>query len=244
MHDPDFDGDYPKKVWVEPIEPPLPTVSLSERLAGLRELWPIPRIAQAIFAEAFRQAIEERLTIDHAIRLAAEVNPSRRFRVSLRQMAIQVRSGYPLDQALEKTRARVSAGLPAALRVGEEHGCLANELGAFARKTSGFTRKRYFRAIGRGDEAIDFAAALGRLLQDQRLTVRAVRAAGDVSASDRPQFLKVIHDVAQKMEDGSPFVTALGKYPRYFDELYRGFLEAAGSREEMKTCLERLGTRP
>src|SRR4051794_8427012 len=97
-------------------------------------------------------------------------------------MATNVRSGYPLAAALTKTEASVRPGLLAALRVGEEHDGLVAELSAFARRTRRFTASKFLRAIGRSPEAREFAAALARLLRDHRLTVREVRAAGQVAA--------------------------------------------------------------
>ena len=243
MHDPDFDGELPKKpmpaMLIKPTKPRWVRPGLAELLR-----WPIPGMAQAVFAESFRQGILEGLPIDGAIWLAAEVNPSPRFRSALKRMAMNIRSGYSLEAALEKTRAKVQVGLKAALKVGEEHGGLADELASFAERTRGFTARRYFLAIGRKTEAIDFAAALGRLLRNERLTVHAVRAAGEVSANGRPAFLGVSKAVAEEMENGRSLVDALGQHPGWFDLLYRGLIEATNSREELRACLDRLGVRP
>ena len=243
MHDPEFDGYLTKK------EPPPPPVSRASpepagfRLGALLRRWPVPRVAQAIFAEAFRQGLVEGLTVDRAVWLAAEVNPCRRFRCALRQMATNVRSGYPLEAALAKTGASVRPGLRTALGVGEEHDCLVAELSAFAGRTRRFTASKFLRAIGRSPEASEFAAALARLLREHRLTVREVRAAGQVAADGRGRFVRVFEEVARRMEDGESLVDALGRYPAHFDGLYCGFLESARSREELKACLERLGAR-
>jgi type II secretory pathway component PulF len=244
MYDPEFDGELPKKALVElaaePTKPPRSFRTIPAKLLGL---WPIPRLAQAVFAESFRQALLERMPVDQAIRLASEVNPSRRFQQALKRMAVQVRSGYPLDTALARSGIRPPSGLMASLKVGEQHGQLADEMGAFARRTRGFSSRRFFQAIGRTDEAIDFAAALARLLVEQRLTVTMVRAAGEVSAAGRPRFATVISDIASEIENGRSLVECLSRHPRRFDPLYREFLAAANSREEMRACLTRLGAR-
>ncbi len=160
-------------------------------------------------------------------------------------MASHVRSGYPLGTALERTGAGVQPGLIACLRVGEERGCLVEELESFARRTARFTMRKYHRAIGRRPEAVDFAAALARLLRDHHLTVRAIRDAGQLSTDGRGRFSGIIEDVARRVEDGrSTFPNALAQHPRHFDGLFRGFLESASSRDEMRRCLERLGERP
>ncbi|MEO6810929.1 MAG: type II secretion system F family protein [Isosphaeraceae bacterium] len=201
---------------------------------------PIRQSCQLVFAEAFRQGLAEGLAADQAIRLAAEVNPSRRFRGVLVRMAMKVRSGYPLASALNQTGARVGPALLAALSVGEEYGCLIEELEALGETRGAISRERFRRTIGRSREAARFAAALSRLLRDKPLTVRVVRAGGRVAAAGSKRFSRVIDNIAQNMENGRSFVGALRVHPSHFDTLYCGFLEVAKSREETRTCLERL----
>ena len=240
MYDRELDGlitrDEPAAAPALPSGPVLPS------LWNVLPRWPIPRFAQAVFAEAFREGLHERLAADHAVRLAAEVNPSRRFRPILGRMAANIRAGYPLDVALERTGAIVRPGLLAALRVGQEHGNVVEELKAFAARIGRLSPESYARAIGRSREAKVFAAALARLLREERLTVKVVASAGEVAADGEARFLRVIRDVARDMENnGSSLVGALRDHSQDFDPLYCGLLEAANSRAEMRECLERLG---
>ena len=221
-----------------------PSMGSRLRAAALRpswRWWPICRFAQSVFAEAFRQALAEGFAVGLALGLAVEVNPCPRFRRALRVMGSQLSAGDPLAGSLRTTGAWVDRGLLAALEVGEEYGCLGEELAAFARRDRGFSVDRYRRAIGRRPEATRFAAALARLLRDHGLTARVVHAAGLVSAVPRRRFAKVADAIAGEMTDGTPFLDLLGRHSTYFDPLFRGFLAAAESREEMRACLERLG---
>jgi type II secretory pathway component PulF len=128
-----------------------------------------------------------------------------------------------------------------ALRTGEEHDCLDEALSAFVRRTGNLTAKTFYRKIGRSPEAIQFAASLAALLRDHRLTVREIRAAGRIAAGGTREFGRIVEEVAHRMEDGASLAETLHRYPGHFDELYRGLLEATKSREDLRTCLERLG---
>jgi type II secretory pathway component PulF len=210
-------------------------------LQAIRLWWPIPRRSQVVFAEAFRQSLVAGLPVDQAIRLAAEVTPSRRFRQVLEQMAKHVRSGYPLSTALTKTGARVQHGLLVALRTGEEHNCLDEALSAFVKRTGVYSERMFHRSIGRSAEAIRFAAALAGLLRNHPLTVREILTAGRIAVGETGRFSRVIEEVAGRMEDGDDLVRALGHHPQHFDSLYRGVLEVTRSRGDLRVCLERIG---
>jgi type II secretory pathway component PulF len=244
MHDPEFD-DVPSKRDA-PAAPPIPRAARYPEPAHGRPrwpslAWPIRLSDQAVFAEAFRHGLERGLPADRAVALAAEVNRCRRLRRALARMATGVRSGYSLETALSRTGAGVSPGLLAALRVGEELGCLGEELSAFAARHRSASPARFLRAIGRSPEATRFAAALARLLREHRLTVRVVRAAGLIAGAGGGSFSRAVDDIARRMENGGPFVDALRRHPAHFDALYCGLLDAAESRDEMRACLERLG---
>src|SRR4051812_10359254 len=75
MHAPDFDGFPPKKSSLPaPVAPAMtkdkPSRSRLEafisQLKAFMLLWPVPRRAQAIFAEAFRQGLVAGLPVDRA----------------------------------------------------------------------------------------------------------------------------------------------------------------------------------
>ena len=244
MHDPDFDGDFPPKAKFDPVvEPEQHSKSPGLDLGALANLMPISRLSQAVFAESFRQGIIEGLAVDHAARLAAEVNPDGRFQRALRQMAINIRSGYPVAEALARTGVRVRQGLLSALRVGEEHGFFDDALASFARRTGLISTRKFHRAIGRSPHAVEFAAALARLLERERLTVRAVRAAGQIAANGDTRVVQIMETVARAVEDGGSLPWALQKHPDHFDILFRGFLAEKESRDEIRACLGRLGAR-
>ncbi len=130
----------------------------------------------------------------------------------------------------KKTNANVRPALLETLRVGEEHGCLAESLSSFARRTRGFTAGRFLKAIGRSPHATEFAATLARLLRDQRLSVEAVLAAGQSAADGSGRFARAIGAAAERIADGESLSEALGRYPAHFDALYLEFLDASRSR--------------
>lgn len=234
--DTEFD-DLPAKKVDSALDGP----AIRERSGNwLRGVWPIGRSAQVVFAETFRQGLDAGLTADRALGLAADVTPGRRFRRALRELKVHVRSGYTIEASLAKTGVRVAPRLRAALKVGQEHGGLAEELAAFARSYRRLSSRAFQRAIGRSPEAVRFAGALARLLRGERLTVRVVRAAGEIATGGRG-FARVAADVAQRIEDGYPLVEALRFHPRHFDPLFLGLLEVAATRDELRTCLGRLG---
>jgi type II secretory pathway component PulF len=203
--------------------------------------WPIGRSSQALFAQAFAEALDVGIEVTTAIALAAEVNPGSRLRRVLAEMRLHTRSGYGLAAALAKTRARVKPQLLAALEVGEEHGSLVEELFAFAHGLCPDAAQLLRQTVGRRAEATRFAAALARLLREHGLTVQTVMAAGNLAAAGNNDFRQVIQALVEDMESGGNFTDALRQHPSYFDPLYCGFLEAADSRQQVRACLERLG---
>ncbi len=219
-------------------EPPWPRLPVA-RLLPVPWFLPIDRFDQAVFAEAFRQALVAGFATPRAIELAAEVNPCPCFRRALGHMHAGVREGRRLGESLTRSRAWVSRALPDALEVGEEFGCLTEAMSAFVRQVRTFTGRRFRKAIGRRPEAARFAAALATLLRDHRLNPKVIRAAVLLSGGGR-RFVASTHGVARALEDGDPFVTALERYPRNFDRLFCAFLERAESRDEVRECLRRL----
>jgi type IV pilus assembly protein PilC len=132
--------------------------------------------------------------------------------------------------------------LLAALRVGEAHGKLAEELFALTRAVSSRAAHWLRQAVGRREEATRFAGALARLLRDEGVTVRVVAAAGSIAGGGNPRFEVAVRGIVAEMESGADLAAALKYQPRYFDRLYCGLLEAADSRARLRACLEHLGT--
>jgi len=217
--------------------------SVHDRHSGLWKLllcWPIRRKDQLVFAESLAEALTAGIEVTKAIDLAAKVNPSRRFRHALRQVRQDVSAGYQLAVSLARSGARVMPELSAALKVGEGHGKLAEELFAYARTVNPQAAKWLRQAVGRRQEATRFAAALSRLLRDEGLTEDIVADAGSVAAAGSRRFLEVIGEIVAEMDRGGGFAEALSHHPRYFDRLYCGLLQAANSRSRLRLCLERL----
>ncbi len=202
---------------------------------------PIGRFDQTVFAEAFRQALGEGFAVPRALELAADVNPCPCFRRALLVMHSGVCGGRPLGLSLKESRAWIGHDLPDALEVGEEFGCLAAALAAFVRQDRAFTGRRFRLAIGRRSETTRFAVALAALLSDHPLSQKVIWAAVRMSGGSR-RFVASIHSIADTVNNGNLFVTALKQYPRYFDKLFCSFLDRADSRQEMGACLERLAS--
>jgi len=218
--------------------------SANNKNSGLWKLllcWPVRRKTQLLFAESLAEALTAGIEVTKAISLAARVNPSWRFRHALKQMRQDVSAGYRLEVSLARSGARVMPQLLAALRVGEEHGKLAEELFACARTVSPQAAHWLRQAVGRREEATRFAAALARLLRDEGLTRRIIADAGNVAAAGSRRFQKVIGEIVAEMDRGGGFAEALAHHPRYFDRLYCGLLQSADSRSRLRLCLERLG---
>jgi type II secretory pathway component PulF len=157
-------------------------------------------------------------------------------------MRQDVRAGYRLEISLTRSGARTAPALLAALRVGEGHGNLAEEMFAVARTLTPRAPRRLRKAVGRSVEATRFAAALARLLREEGLTEKVVASAGNVAAAGSRRFRHVVAAIVADMDSGRSFAEALSRYPRYFDPLYCGILAAADSRSRLRLCLERLGT--
>jgi len=204
--------------------------------------WPIRRRDQMVFAEAFGQGLAAGLGEDRALAMAAAVNPSPRFRRAIARMRWLVRGGDSLAESLTMSGAWVDPGLRAALQVGEEQGGLDRELIAFARGLVADAPRRFRRAVGRSPRAVAFAAALARRLDQHRLTVEVVRAAGLVAAAGSRRFARVVRALALDLEDGSTLADALSYHPGHFDAIFCLCVEAAGTREELRACLEALGS--
>jgi hypothetical protein len=208
----------------------------------LFRLWPIDRMAQATFAEAFGQALAAGLAIDRALLLAARVNPSRRLRCFLRAMREHRIVGDSLAESLGMTRAPVDPRLIAALRAGEEHGGLAREVFAFARRAPGFSAESFRKAVGRSPEANQWAYVLARLLRDHGLTWPVIVAAGRGTDGGGGPFEGVTRSIGERLLDGETLADALRAHPGHFDELFCAVVENAASAEELRASLERLGS--
>ena len=202
---------------------------------------PVRRADQLVFATVVPQALEAGVEISTALALAARVTPGPRFRAALVTMRQDVRAGHPLAASLARTGAKVDARLLAALEVGEEHGCVAGELTAFARQLHPRPTAWLNRRLGRPEESVRFAAALARLLTDRRLTPALIEDAGRVAAGGRRAFLAVIAQVAAAVSDGETFPSALRPHRRWFDPLFCYLLDAADTRDGLRATLARLG---
>lgn len=203
--------------------------------------WPVRRVHQALFAEAFQQTLCSGMDISTAICVAAQATPGARFRAALREMATHCRAGHTLADALRRTGIRVSGELLAALAIGEQRGDLAGALAGFARQSLGDPRRRLANAVHRRPEAIRFAAALARWLRDQRLTVELVEDAGRLAAADNSAFAEAIRRVADSMRSGNSFSMALHDEPLCFDRLFCTQVGVPAGRDQLRTVLARLG---
>lgn len=221
---------------------PVPSAPRSPR-RPLELLWPILRSSQSVFAEALGRALAAGLEFDHALMLAARVNPSRRFRRALHRMRLFVRQGYVPEEALKRTGARVDPALIAVFRLGSGDGtlALADELRAVARSLHPRASRSFARRIGRSRRAVQFASALARRLRQEGLTVRAVTEAGAVASAGSRRFARMIERIAADMRDGGTLMDGLRRYRRQFDPLFIASLEEADSKDQMRRVLEQLG---
>lgn len=213
-------------------------------LHSLIVLWPVSRKDQMLVAEILAQGIAGGMEIGTTLAVAAEVHPSRRVRDALKTMRGHVMSGFPLEKSLSATGLRVDAALPAALRVGQARGCLAQELSQFARRLHADPVAAVTRAVGRSREATRFAAALARLTREHPLNLPVIREAGEIAAEGNGRFLEALRDIENRMQGyGRSLTDSLSRHPRYFDRLYIALLQAAETRRQTRQCFEMLGRR-
>ena len=221
------------------------SIDVKTRRAGW-SLWrwlPVPRNAQLLFAETLSQMVDADVEPSWALAVAARINPSLRFRGALRELLEHFRLGNSLAASLEMTRAWVDSRLVAALRVGQERGCLAAELSAYAHRGNPQIAARLARSLRRPPAAGRFAAVLSRLLTDHKLTVKLVGdAAAMVEGSYR--FRRDVADVQEDMQAGNMFSKALAKRRRTFDLLFCTCVEASQERAHLRKVLARLGSTP
>ncbi|MBI3410566.1 MAG: type II secretion system F family protein [Planctomycetes bacterium] len=201
----------------------------------------IKRSAQALFAEALGQALSGGIEISVAIRLAVAASPNFRLRAQLSEMHMRVREGNSLKTSLCKSWPDADPGLISALEVGEYHGCLPEELFAYARRVVPEAHRALARVNWRRPEAVKFAAALGRLLRDRRMTPALVEDAGRTAAESNPKFMQTIASIVHDLENGCFLGQAIGKHPNHFDAFFCGLVSEAQTREQMQTILELLG---
>ena len=117
-----------------------------------------------------------------------------------------------------------------AIRVGEERGRLGPELQAVARRLSPRAGQQLARWTGRSKQAIQFADALARLVQDHRLTTSTVHDAGMMAAAGNKRFLAVIAAVIDGMENGDSLSQNLHRFPKDFDAMFIQFVAVPSSR--------------
>lgn len=203
--------------------------------------WPIRRRHQMIFAEAFAQALASGVEISEALSIVAKVVPSFRFRHALVEMRTSIRSGYSLESSLTKTGIRVDESLRAALQVGEQCGCLVDELIAFARGIDRASKRILREALGRKPEAACFASTLARLLRERSMTLDVIEAAGRIAGARSKSFQRVVKDILREMENGCLFSESLQRHRDYFDEFYCSLIEMANTREQVRCALKCLG---
>jgi type II secretory pathway component PulF len=194
-----------------------------------------------LFAEALSQALAAGVEVSSAIEVAAEANPSRRFRAVLKEMAVNCRIGYSIAGSLSRTAAGVGGDLIAAIEVGEEQGDLPEALAAFARRNGSRKGARLAAAIGRQPEVTQFAVNLARLLAGRRMTIDLVETAGRLAAGKNSGFAETIRRVTKDMRDGSSLEGALSRWPATFDPLFCTLVGSQKSREHRRAVLARLG---
>lgn len=194
-----------------------------------------------IFAEALAQALAGGVELSEAVSIVAKVVPGFRFRQALVEMKKSIRAGYSLESSLTKTGIRVDESLRAALEVGEESGCLIDELIAFARGIDANSERILCQALGRKPEAACFAATLARLLRERPMTLDVIKAAGRIAGAKSKPFQKVVKDILYDMENGCSFSESLQRQRDYFDPFYCSLVEAANTREQVRRALECLG---
>src|SRR5262249_12565470 len=136
--------------------------------------WPVSRKDQMLVAQALGEVFDAGLDVDEALRLVSLAHPRSRMRQAIGEVRQSSRNGYSLPQSFERTGLRFDPGILAVLKVGEQQGCLADELFAFAKRFHPDPSRALRRAIGRPSETTRFAAALGRLLRHRSLTVEVI----------------------------------------------------------------------
>jgi type II secretory pathway component PulF len=201
---------------------------------------PIRQFDQMLFAEAFSQGLAAGLAVSNAVAVAAYAVRSRRFRAALREMAGNCRIGYSLETSLTRTRVAVGGGLLAALRVGQDQGCLIEQLSAFARRCDPHSAHRLGVAVGRRDDVRHFAAALAGLLVDRRLTIELIQDAAEAAAGKKSRLAAAAERVCEEMSGGAGFDEALRREPRTFDPLFGALLSAADRHDRLRMVLLKL----
>ncbi|OWK45009.1 type II secretion system F family protein [Fimbriiglobus ruber] len=202
--------------------------------------WPVRRSNQVLFAEALSQLLSAGVELTRALQAAGEANPSSRFRAALLRMNYLCQTGKSLADSLSQTNVRVAGGLLTALEVGEERGCLAEQLAAFARWHDPQAGARLAAEVGRSPGAARFAAALATLLSDRRLTVSLVEDAGRLAGGGN-RFNQTIGRLATSVRNGVTFTDALAREKATFDPLFCLMVKTPEHRSELRAVLARLG---
>ena len=210
-----------------------------------RSIWtlmnwlPIREVHQVLFAEAFSQAIDSGMEMSSAILAASQTSRSRRFRHALHVMGVNCRQGYTLSISLSKSGVRTARQFRAALEVGETRGHLAEELSAFARYRDQQAPSRLAASLGRSTNVTQFAAALARLLVNERLTVTVIADASRLAAGKDSGFDRVIGCVIEDMRNGESLAEALRRHPRVFDIFLCKLIAAPQGRDVLRKTLAR-----
>ena len=223
-------------------KPEQPPSSLVKRIEWAFLRWnPVRGDDEMLFAEAMSQALSAGLAVPEAMLAAAEVNPSPRLRAAMRNAASNCRSGRNAEDSVANARVCVTDDLLAALRVGEERGCLSAALSQFARVRDPRAATRLAQAVKRSAEASRFADILADLLATHRLTPRLLLDAGDLAAGGKSAFRQAVGRAAAAVENGVSLGEALREQAGAFDPLFCRVVDVPADRSHLRAVLKRLG---
>lgn len=203
--------------------------------------WPVRQAHQMLFAEAFSQALDAGINILASIPVAAAANPSPRLRAALGEMTTNFSGGHSLAWSLRSTGIAVRGELVTAIEIGEDRGCLSEQLAAFACRYDPAPPKRLAVVLGRSPEVIRFVNVLAQLLAEHRLSPGLITDAGRLASEDRSFFAGVTEQIAAAIKDGESFSSALSRQPRIFDPMLCHLVGVPDGREKLRAVLMRLG---
>jgi type II secretory pathway component PulF len=195
---------------------------------------------EMLFAEAMSQALSAGLGVPDAMLAAAEVNPSARLRAAMRKAASNCCSGRTVEESVANARICVTHDLLAALRVGEERGCLSSALSQFARARDQRAATRLAQAVKRSAEASRFADILADLLATHRLTPRLLLDAGDLAGDGNSASRQAVARAAASVENGLSLGEALREQAGVFDPFFCRVVDAPADRSHLRAVLKRL----
>lgn len=201
---------------------------------------PVRADDEVLFAEAMSQALSAGLAVPEAMLAAAEVNPSPRLRAAMRNAASNCRSGQTAENSVANARVCVTDELLAALRVGEERGCLSTALSQFARGRDPRAATRLALAVKRSADASRFADILADLLATHRLTPRLLLDGADL-AGGKSAFRQAVARAAAVVENGVSLGEALHEQAGAFDPFFCRVVDVPADRCHLRAVLKRLG---